>query len=305
MAQRNDYRPALRSTAQGPRSNFSQMSRNPLSIISNNSYAHGNASQFQKSTSRPTDRVHKHEEYEVGVIFSVGIHEHDDDQKFRPQLKPDQSQTKNHGIVNSKYRKHIVIAIHTDRVTAVPIYTYMGRGCKGKVNADEHVSIRDFALKGFEAAAETKHGKLWAMTQPRFLDVGNPGWHMMSNVTSVLFTAPYSHKTSRKVTISGKLTGESVEALLDLYQKAQLGNRATTTPTPKPIDLNQDSNMAGSSVVSIPTPKASVVGTPVKLPSAFIPPVPLPATPPSAPRAMQPARSSYASVTGSTYRTQR
>ncbi|KAH8665868.1 hypothetical protein BGZ60DRAFT_529133 [Tricladium varicosporioides] len=306
--ERNDLRHPMHPMPQGGQSNYSRVSRRPLSTISNNILARGPRSCYQRSVMeskdslRPTDKVHRHEEYTVGVIFSVVIHEHDDDQNFKPHIKPDQSLCSK-GVINTKYRKHIVVAVHADRVTAVPIYTYNGIGLKYKTNADEHISIRDTSCEGAEASAESKHGILWAETQSRLMskDVDKPSWHMMNSVTSVLLTAPYSHKTSRLSTISGKLLPESENRLLDLFRASMLTNgEPAVAPIPK--ELSQDSKMTESSVASTPTPKASVVFTPVKRPLYATPTPAQPLKPISVPRTIRSTQSGYALIAGSTYR---
>jgi len=206
------------------------------------------------STARRTDMLHHYDEYDEGVIFSTAYHEAHYDQDRIDLNDPNQTAS-NFGIICSKFRKFIVVARFAKHVTALPIYTYGGRGLSRKKDKDEYVSVRDDDdAPDRAAAAESKHGLLWAYTDHAFK---HSKWHRMGNETSVRFTTPYPHQMSSKATISGRLDEDSLERLQNLYKESIFGLPKKSMAPPRPVvpsaslgtgDWNTVSSRAGSRV---------------------------------------------------------
>ncbi|TPX18851.1 uncharacterized protein E0L32_011466 [Thyridium curvatum] len=120
------------------------------------------------------------------------------------------------GTVHSKYRKVVVVGVYATHVTALPIYTYSGRGAarlrSGRRN--ECVSIRDVDDANPEPA-ETAHGTLYCEK-----DAGAPcGRFVVQGLSSVHLTEPITHRYDHEATFEGRMMEEDFERLLYLMNK--------------------------------------------------------------------------------------
>lgn len=153
-----------------------------------------------------------------------------------------QSET-NFGIVNSKFRKFVVLAKFHQHVIALPILTHQGNGLSTKYHKNEFISIREGSLRALAAPAESTHGTLWSELYPRFIHEST--WHRMGDTCCLHITKPFSHQISHKSTISGKLEPNSFTRLKRLFKDAvtDIDVRATTQigPTRHPRDALEDS----------------------------------------------------------------
>jgi hypothetical protein len=70
--------------------------------------------------------------------------------------------------------------------------------------------------------AESSHDIIWAERYPSFKGPNVTPWYMMSNMTSVHLTAPYSHSLDVKCTISGELEQDSIKYLQKLFGEATI-----------------------------------------------------------------------------------
>ena len=226
QTQNTDYQKLVRPIASRTREAVFHPPRAPSPTNSSSSY-----SDLQESTVQYlTDGVHSYKEYEVGVVFSFATHEHHYDQS-QLDIQDDSTMTWV-GVVNSKYRKHVVVRRYKSHVVTLPIFTYCGNGLARKKNKNEYISIRDLDNKEHAAGAETKHGILWAEVNPTLNKEGASPWHRMSNVTSVQFTRPQIHMMNSKSTIYGKIDLDSRMKLSKLFLKAmEADNDGVETPS--------------------------------------------------------------------------
>lgn len=215
QASSTDYHKLVRPLVSRPREPAFNPPRAPAAMSS--VYGRSKKSNIQHGE-RDTDEFHGYDEYEVGVIFSFATHEHHYDQSL-VDIEGDTSFTRL-GVVNSKFRKHIVVRRYPDHVIALPIFTHQGNGLTRKRSKNEYISIRDLDYKDRAAGAETEHGILWAKVDPAYNQESASAWHRMSNVTSVQFTRPQIHMMDRKSTICGKLDPDSRIKLKNLFLKA-------------------------------------------------------------------------------------
>lgn len=157
--------------------------------------------------------IHNRDAYKEGTIFSVAVHEHDRDQPNCPQSSC-QSVTQV-GIVNSKYRKFVVVRSYGSHCLTVPIFTHAGRGLSFKSNKHEYISIRDWDIFHRSAPAESHHGILWAEACHRLGE--SIRWYRMTDCTSIHITSPHSHKYGTEAQILGELRPESTRTLVELF----------------------------------------------------------------------------------------
>jgi hypothetical protein len=161
---------------------------------------------------RPTDKVHRLRDFQVGAVFSAATHQWDYSETLTPG-NANQSITRL-GIVHSKFRNFLILVRFATHVLALydcslsldneplliihrPIYTHEGRGL--------FVSIRDVDQMEQAAIGESTHDVIWAERYPVYKNPHVTSWFMMFNSTSIHLTAPYSHPMGLKCTISGKL----------------------------------------------------------------------------------------------------
>ena len=109
------------------------------------------------------------------------------------------------------------IQFHFMLILWSPIFANNWRGLEMKRNKDEYVSIRDIDLQDSAAGPENSHRTLWIERYPTFKMEGVIHWHMMTDETSVHLTGPYTHRISRKCTISEALRSDSTTYLQKLF----------------------------------------------------------------------------------------
>ena len=64
------------------------------------------------------------------------------------------------GLIHSKYRKMIVLALYETHYLAIPLYTHNGNGVARKSRPDEYISVRDHRSSG-PFTQQTRHGELF------------------------------------------------------------------------------------------------------------------------------------------------
>jgi hypothetical protein len=121
-------------------------------------------------------------------------------------------------VVQSKFRKFIVVSKFGNHVVALPVYTNQHHGLTKTEYKNEWIAVREASLKATAKGAENDHPVLWASLLDGFERESK--WNRMDDDTNIHFTSPYSHKMTHKCTISGKLEPDSMNALRALYRKA-------------------------------------------------------------------------------------
>lgn len=125
------------------------------------------------------------------------------------------------GVVNSKYRKYIVVARFAKHAVGLPIYTYQGNGLthKDPSNKAEHISVRESEHKNACAMAATSHGILYSRVDRRLCDRTIP-FHRMTDQTVCKYTEPYCISFTTKCTIFGRLESQSADLIQQLFQES-------------------------------------------------------------------------------------
>jgi hypothetical protein len=125
-------------------------------------------------------------------------------------------------VVQSKFRKFIVVSKFGNHVVALPVYTNQHKGLTKTEYKHEWIAIREASERATAKGAENEHPVLWATLLDGYERGPGSQWNRMCDDTNIHFTSPYSHKMTHKCTISGKLEPDSVNALRALYRKAML-----------------------------------------------------------------------------------
>lgn len=150
------------------------------------------------------------EAYQTGMIVRAAIHEPNLDQISRSTITVnDRTVTETaYGLVTSKMRKLIIIALHEDHYIAVPLYTHNGHGLTRKFKPNEYISVRDHRRRGpFTALSVHK---------PLVTEHLNTDIALFDPVTTAHITYPVSRPYILPVIHEGSLEHESTQGLLDL-----------------------------------------------------------------------------------------
>lgn len=132
-------------------------------------------------------------------------------------------------MVQSKFRKFIVISKFGSHVVALPVYTNQHHGLTKTEYKNEWIAIREASMKATAKGAENDHPVLWANLLDGFERESK--WNRMGDDTNIHFTSPYSHKMTHKCTISGKLEPDSMDVLRTLFREAIFGGVLKSAPT--------------------------------------------------------------------------
>ena len=118
------------------------------------------------------------------------------------------------GVIHTKFRKFIVVALFDDHYLAVPLYSYNGDGLIEK-KADEYVSIQDHRSDPIKP--QSRHGLLYT---------GNLESHVAhyEPMTSAHFAYPVARKYKLPVVYEGELRADSTKLLLRLYGASMIGD---------------------------------------------------------------------------------
>jgi hypothetical protein len=133
-------------------------------------------------------------------------------------------------VVQSKFRKFIVVSKFGNHVVALPIYTNQHKGLTKTEYKHEWIAIREASEKATAKGAENDHPVLWANLLDGFERGPGSNWNRMSDDTNIHFTSPYSHKMTHKCTISGKLEPDSMDVLRTLFREAIFGAVLKSAP---------------------------------------------------------------------------
>ena len=117
------------------------------------------------------------------------------------------------GVIHTKFRKFIVVALFDDHYLAVPLYSYKGDGLIEK-KADEYVSIQDHRADTIKP--QSRHGLLYTGNLENHVDHYEP-------MTSAHFAYPVARKYKLPVVYEGELRADSTKLLLRLYGASMIG----------------------------------------------------------------------------------
>lgn len=192
-ARRNEYAPRPAGQSKYPAESSSPGNRN-------------NGSSFRPKTN--CFRLPK-EAYRPGMIVRAAIHEPNLDQIGRSSITIDRSVTETfYGLVTSKMRKLIVIALYDDHYTAIPLYTHNGHGLSRKAKPNEYVSVRDHRRRGPFNALSVHKALVTEQLKPD-VDLFDP-------VTTAHLTYSVSRPYILPVVHEGFLESASTEELIEL-----------------------------------------------------------------------------------------
>ena len=115
------------------------------------------------------------------------------------------------GLIHSKYRKMIVLALYETHYLAIPLYTHNGNGVAHKSKPDEYISVRDHRSSQ-DFVNQTANGQL--VTREI-----NDGIHPLDPKSLAHVTYPLARKYSLPLIVEGYLKDESTKRLWKLFNK--------------------------------------------------------------------------------------
>ena len=113
------------------------------------------------------------------------------------------------GLIHSKYRKMIVLALYETHYLAIPLYTHNGNGISHKSKPDEYISVRDHRSSQ-DFVNQTENGQL-------VTEEINDGIHPLDPKSLAHITYPLARKYCLPLIVEGYLKDESVKRLWKLF----------------------------------------------------------------------------------------
>ncbi len=205
-------------------------------------------SDFQSLNShgKPLRRELAKHRYRLGTIVRAPLHEEDYSggncesypHETRALMKAKTiTESPVGGVIHTKFRKFIVVALFDDHYLAVPLYSYKGDGLIEK-KADEYISIQDHRADAIKP--QSRHGLLYTGNLESHVDHYEP-------MTSAHFAYPVARKYKLPVVYEGELRADSTKLLLRLYGASMIGGaelESLVRHSPTEEDSKQDmSNM--------------------------------------------------------------
>ncbi|KAL8637577.1 MAG: hypothetical protein Q9228_005165 [Teloschistes exilis] len=114
-----------------------------------------------------------------------------------------------YGRICTKFRKMIIISLHYDHYTAIPLFAHNGNGLAFKPNPEEFVSIRDHRAR--EKSPPQSHH------QPLETETINKGIELIDAKSTAHFTYSLPRRYELPVVHEGQLTKSSFNCLIDLF----------------------------------------------------------------------------------------
>lgn len=179
-------------------------------------------SQTLNSHGKPLRRELAKQRYRLGTIVRAPLHEEDYSggtcESYPPEtraLMKTKTITESPvgGVIHTKFRKFIVVALFDDHYLAVPLYSYNGDGLIEK-KADEYISIQDHRADAIKP--QSRHGLLYIGNLESHVDHYEP-------MTSAHFAYPVARKYKLPVVYEGELRADSTKLLLRLYGASMIG----------------------------------------------------------------------------------
>ncbi|KAK0514933.1 hypothetical protein JMJ35_002312 [Cladonia borealis] len=199
-------------------------------------------SQELNSHGKPLRRELAKHRYRLGTIVRAPLHEEDYSGgncesyplETRALMKAKTiTESPVGGVIHTKFRKFIVVALFDDHYLAVPLYSYKGDGLIEK-KADEYISIQDHRAETIKP--QSRHGLLYTGNLETHVDHYEP-------MTSAHFAYPVSRKYKLPVVYEGELRADSTKLLLRLYGASMLGGaelNSLVCPSSIEEDFQQD-----------------------------------------------------------------
>ena len=156
--------------------------------------------------SGPIAAKHSKNAYQVGTIVRAALHEQD----VLPHASPSHHTTQSaFGRIHTKYRKMIIIARYHDHYTAIPCFSFNGRGIEAKGDPSEFISIQDH-----RSAAPFRALSRYPPLKTKFLADGLDPYHPK---TVAHMCYPVSMKYDLSAVIEGYLDPGSTRELIRVY----------------------------------------------------------------------------------------
>ena len=178
--------------------------------------------QTLNSHGKPLRRELAKHRYKLGTIIRAPLHEEDYSGgncesyplETRALMKAKTiTESPVGGVIHTKFRKFIVVALFDDHYLAVPLYSYKGDGLIEK-KADEYISIQDHRADAIKP--QSRHGLLYTDNLESHVDHYEP-------MTSAHFAYPVARKYKLPVVYEGELRADSTKLLLRLYAASMIG----------------------------------------------------------------------------------
>lgn len=194
---------------------------------------------------RRTDRVCDASELRLGTIISTAIH----NQARENTVSIDEfnKSLSGFGIVYSKYRKLIVVEEWAQHVVCIPLYSYNGRGLKGReALACEYFDVRD--VDDPEPEGKDTFCTLMAVRDEHWPRENT----FIEGRTVAKVTEKITFYRTDRCSIEGRIDPESFSTLIPPYIKAStnplamfLSRSQTNSPTDSPTDDAADAKEEG------------------------------------------------------------
>ena len=113
------------------------------------------------------------------------------------------------GLIHSKYRKMIVVALFENHYLAIPLYTHNGNGVSRKSRPDEYISVRDHRSREL-FTKQTEHGEL-------ITEEINAGIYLFDPNSLAHITHPVARKYNLPLVVEGYLKENSAKRLWTLF----------------------------------------------------------------------------------------
>ena len=174
------------------------------------------------SHGKPLRRELAKHRYRLGTIVRAPLHEEDysggNCESYPPETRALMkaktiTESPVGGVIHTKFRKLIVVALFDDHYLAVPLYSYQGDGLIEK-KADEYISIQDHRAETIKP--QSRHGLLYTGNLEAHVDHYEP-------MTSAHFAYPVARKYKLPVVYEGELRADSTKLLLRLYGASMIG----------------------------------------------------------------------------------
>ncbi|KAL9578841.1 MAG: hypothetical protein Q9212_005462 [Teloschistes hypoglaucus] len=114
-----------------------------------------------------------------------------------------------YGPICTKFRKMIIISLHHDHYTAIPLFTHNGNGLAFKPNPEEFVSIKDHRARE-KCPPQSNH-------KPLETETINNGIELIDAKSTAHFTYSLSRRYGLPVVHEGQLKKSSLNLLIDLF----------------------------------------------------------------------------------------
>ncbi|KAI4203414.1 MAG: hypothetical protein LQ350_001935 [Teloschistes chrysophthalmus] len=114
-----------------------------------------------------------------------------------------------YGPICTKFRKMIILTLHHDNYTAIPLFTHNGQGLAFKPNPEEFVSSRDHRARE-QSPPQSKH-------EPLDTEIMDKGIDLIDVKSTAHFTYSLSRRYELPVVHEGELKKNSLNRLIDLF----------------------------------------------------------------------------------------